>query len=84
MATEKTKMIRTQISLTKDDYETAKQIAEEQGISLAQVLRNAFRESVQTRTAAEHPMLKFAGALKGTNPNDSVEHDEIIYGKGIR
>jgi hypothetical protein len=71
-------MIRTQISLSEEEYDAAKQEAERLGISLAEL----FRRSLRTVLPADpsKPWMRYAGMVKSGDPNSSQNIDEVVYG----
>jgi hypothetical protein len=71
-------MIRTQVSLHKNEYESAKQEAAALGISLAEFIRRAVRERLPQHGDA--PWMKYAGLVESGNPRSSQSIDEIVYG----
>ena len=71
-------MIRTQISLDKKEYESAKQQAAALGISLAEFIRRAVRERLPVQ--GDGPWMKYAGFVESGNPRSSQSIDEIVYG----
>ena len=71
-------MIRTQISLDKKEYESAKRQAAALGISLAEFVRRAVRERLPVH--ADGPWMKYAGFVESGNPRSSQSIDEIVYG----
>ena len=72
-------MIRTQVSLSEEEYEAAKQEAERLGISLAELLRRSLRSVLPTDTAK--PWMRFAGMIESGDPTASQSIDEIVYGQ---
>ncbi|MBX7147988.1 ribbon-helix-helix domain-containing protein [bacterium] len=72
-------MIRTQISLSQDEYKSAKREAEKRGLSLAELLRRSLRSIIPV--SKEKPWMKYAGMVDSQNPNSSQEIDDIIYGQ---
>jgi hypothetical protein len=72
-------MIRTQISLTKAEYQTAKREAKRLGISLAELLRRSLRTVVSVDESA--PWMKYAGMVATGDPNSSQRIDEVVYGQ---
>ena len=52
-------MIRTQVSLEADEYDSVKQQARELGISIAEVIRRAVRDALPAQTGG--PWMRFAG-----------------------
>ena len=79
----KPKMKRTQISLPLDQYEAVKRMAEERGVSLSQVFRDAIRCEAQAHGAVRDPLKNIIGMVKDGDPYGSVNHDDIIYGEDI-
>ena len=72
-------MIRTQISLTKADYEAAKAEAGRQGISLAELFRRALRAALPV--AGDEPWMRFAGMIESGDAAASETVDEVVYGQ---
>jgi hypothetical protein len=79
----KPRMKRTQVSLSSDEYEMAKVMARERGVSLSQIIREAVRGKVLPEHVVKDPLRNIIGIVKDADPNASVNHDEIIYGKDI-
>ncbi len=82
----KSKMKRTQISLTPEQLQAAKQLASKRQVSLSQVFRDAL-ECVQQQAEQEQrdyfdAMWSIVGTLKNADPDASEKHDEILYGHG--
>ncbi|HZD52555.1 MAG TPA: CopG family transcriptional regulator [Woeseiaceae bacterium] len=71
-------MIRTQISLSEEEYEAAKCEAERLGISLAELLRRSLRSMLPPRN--EPPWMRYAGMIESGDPNASQRIDEVVYG----
>jgi len=71
-------MIRTQISLEKDEYDLAKKQAAALGVSVAEFIRRAVREQLPVR--GEGAWMKYAGFVETGNPRSSQTIDELIYG----
>ncbi len=72
-------MIRTQISLSKNEYKLAKQAAKESGISLAEFLRRALRQLLPLE--GDKPWMRYCGTIESGNSASSVTVDEIVYGQ---
>jgi hypothetical protein len=72
-------MIRTQISLDKEEYERAKAEAKALGISVAELVRRALRDALPPRRDA--PWMRFAGFVETGDPHSSQSIDEIVYGQ---
>jgi len=70
-------MIRTQISLDKYEYSMAKKEAKALGISVAEFVRRAVRESLPTRRPG--PWMKFAGFVETGDPRSSQSVDKVVY-----
>lgn len=71
-------MIRTQVSLTPDDYRAAKLEAQRLGISLAELLRRSLRSVLPVDESA--PWMRYAGMIESGDPHSSERIDEIVYG----
>ncbi len=71
-------MIRTQISLSEQEYEAAKREAEALGISLAELLRRSLRSMLPAD--ASKPWMRYAGMVETGDPRSSERIDEVVYG----
>ncbi|WP_454063518.1 CopG family transcriptional regulator [Candidatus Nitrospira salsa] len=71
-------MIRTQISLTKEEYQTARQEARRLGISLAELLRRSLRTMLPVD--GDKPWMRYAGLIESGDSQASQHIDEIVYG----
>lgn len=72
-------MIRTQISLSEQDYAAAKAEAERLGISLAELLRRSVRATL--KPDANPPWMRFAGMVESGDSESSQHVDDLIYGR---
>ena len=72
-------MIRTQVSLDEKEYRLAKRSAKEQGISVAEYVRRAIRQSLAGSTENERPWMRYAGMVSGDR-DSSETIDDVIYG----
>jgi hypothetical protein len=72
-------MVRTQISLSEHEYETAKREAERLGISLAELLRRSLRSILPPEN--EPAWMRYAGMIESGDPNASQRIDEVVYGQ---
>ena len=72
-------MIRTQISLSKEEYEAAKAEASRLGISLAELLRRSVRHLLPADETK--PWMRYAGMVETGEKNASQKIDEIVYGQ---
>jgi hypothetical protein len=72
-------MIRTQISLSPDEYRAAKMEAKRLGISLAELLRRSLRSVLPVDESK--PWMRFAGMIESGDPRSSQRIDEIVYGQ---
>ena len=70
-------MIRTQISLSVEDYNAAKQEAARLGISLAELFRRSLRAIIPPDDSK--PWMRYAGMVETGDPNSSRRVDEIVY-----
>lgn len=72
-------MIRTQISLSPQEYAAAKAEAERLGISLAELLRRSLRGIVPADD--EQPWMRYAGMVSSGDPAASQNIDSVVYGR---
>ena len=72
-------MIRTQISLSEQEYEAAKREAARLGISLAELLRRSLRTIVPPDS--EPPWMRYAGIVSSGDRRASESVDEVVYGR---
>ena len=72
-------MIRTQISLSEEEYEAAKSEARRLGISLAELLRRSLRTMLPTDPT--RPWMRFAGMIESGDPRSSQKIDDVVYGR---
>lgn len=71
-------MIRTQISLSAQDYEAAKREATRRGISLAELLRQALR-GVLPPLDDDQPWMRYSGMVESGDPQVSRSIDATVY-----
>jgi hypothetical protein len=72
-------MIRTQISLSQEEYDAAKREARRLGISLAELLRRSLRTLLPVDESK--PWMRYAGMVESGDPESSRSVDEVIYGQ---
>lgn len=72
-------MIRTQISLTEEEYKSAKREAQRLGISLAELLRRSLRTLIDVDKSK--PWMRYAGMVETGDPRSSQRIDDIVYGQ---
>jgi hypothetical protein len=72
-------MIRTQISLSENEYEMAKREARRLGVSLAELLRRSLRSFLPIDES--RPWMRYAGMVASGDPNASQRIDDVIYGQ---
>jgi len=72
-------MIRTQISLPKDEYAAAKREAARLGISLAELLRRSLRTVLPVNDTK--PWMRYAGMVETGDPTSSQHIDDVVYGR---
>jgi len=72
-------MIRTQISLSKVEYEAAKREAARLGISLAELLRRSLRTMIPLDESK--PWMRYAGMVESGDALSSRRVDDIVYGQ---
>jgi hypothetical protein len=71
-------MIRTQISLSEDDYRLAKREASALGISIAEFVRRAIHQMLPSKEGA--PWMRYAGFVESGDEHSSQKLDEVVYG----
>ena len=72
-------MIRTQISLSEEEYGAAKREAARLGISLAELLRRSLRSVIPVDESK--PWMRYAGMVETGDPQSSQNIDDIVYGR---
>ncbi len=72
-------MVRTQISLTEEEYAAAKREARRLGISLAELLRRSLRHVLPVDEA--RPWMRYAGMIESGDAASSLHVDELVYGR---
>ena len=72
-------MIRTQISLSDQDYDAAKREAGRLGISLAELLRRSLRTMLPADDSK--PWMRYAGMIETGDPMASQKIDDVVYGQ---
>ncbi len=71
-------MIRTQISLSEDEYRAAKAEAARLGISLAELLRRSLRSVLPVDET--RPWMRYSGMVATGDPDSSQTIDDVVYG----
>ena len=71
-------MIRTQVSLDEKEYALAKKEARLLGISVAEYVRRAIRETLPLRGGGA--WMRYAGLVESGDSRSSQSIDEIVYG----
>lgn len=74
-------MIRTQISLSKEEYILAKKVSKIQGISFAEFIRISIRQNFPIDKTK--PWMQFYGFVESGDKNSSQNIDDIVYGSKI-
>lgn len=72
-------MVRTQISLTEEEYKAAKEESERLGISLAELLRRSLRGLLPAD--GSKPWMRYAGMIETGDSSSSLSIDEVVYGQ---
>jgi hypothetical protein len=72
-------MVRTQISLSEEEYASAKREAARLGISLAELLRRSLRTVLPVNDT--QPWMRYAGMVESGDPLSSQHIDDVIYGR---
>jgi ribbon-helix-helix CopG family protein len=71
-------MIRTQVSLDKREYALAKKQAKALGISVAELVRRAVRDTLPPTGGGA--WMRYAGLVESGDSRSSQSIDEIVYG----
>jgi Ribbon-helix-helix protein, copG family len=71
-------MIRTQVSLDRHEYALAKKEARALGISVAEYVRRAIRETLPA--ASSGPWMRYAGFVQSGDRRSSQSIDDLVYG----
>lgn len=71
-------MVRTQISLSEDEYVAAKHEAARLGISLAELLRRSLRSVLPVNDG--QPWMRYTGLVVTGDSISSRTIDDVIYG----
>ena len=71
-------MIRTQISLSEEEYKAVKAEAARLGVSLAEVLRLSLRNILPADES--RPWMRYAGMVETGDQDASQKIDDIVYG----
>jgi len=72
-------MIRTQISLSEQEYLAAKREARRLGLSLAELLRRSLRTLIPADES--RPWMRHAGMVETGDPRSSGRIDDVVYGQ---
>jgi hypothetical protein len=72
-------MIRTQVSLSEEEYSAAKREAQRLGISLAELLRRSLRGLLPADESK--PWMRYAGMVESGDPHASQRIDDVVYGR---
>ncbi len=70
-------IIRTQISLSENEYHAAKREAKRLGISLAELLRRSLRSILPIDESK--PWMRYAGMVETGDSESSQRIDEVVY-----
>ena len=71
-------MVRTQISLSEEEYKAAKVEAERLGISLAELLRRSLCNVLPADESK--PWMRYSGMVESGDASSSQRIDEMVYG----
>jgi hypothetical protein len=74
-------MIRTQVSLSEEEYEAAKREAARLGVSLAELLRRSLRTLIPVDESK--PWMRYAGMVETGDPESSLHLDDVVYGRKV-
>ena len=71
-------MIRTQVSLSREEYEAAKREADRLGISLAELLRRSLRTLLPADPGKA--WMRYAGLVESGDSQSSRNIDDVVHG----
>ncbi len=76
-------MIRTRISLDPEIYRKAQDVTKRQGISFAELCRQALAQALRQyeNEKNEKPWMRFAGIIETGSSDSSQSVDEVVYGR---
>lgn len=72
-------MIRTQISLSEEEYSAAKREAKRLGLLLAELLRRSLRGVLPADESK--PWMRYAGMVESGDSRSSQRIDDVVYGQ---
>jgi len=72
-------MVRTQISLSQEEYDAAKREATRLGISLAELMRRSLRANLPVDDSK--PWMRLAGFVETGDRSSSSSVDDVVYGQ---
>jgi hypothetical protein len=72
-------MIRTQISLTEEEYRAAKREARRLSMSLAELLRRSLRTVLPVDQSK--PWMRYPGMVESGDPLSSQHIADVVYGQ---
>ena len=72
-------MIRTQIALSKDEYDAAKRESRRLGVSPAELLRRSLRRMIPVDETK--PWMRYAGMVESSDLHASQHIDDVVYGQ---
>ncbi len=74
-------MIRTQISISEEEFRLVKKVSKMQGISFAEFVRMSVRQNLPIDRTK--PWMQFYGFVESGNKNSSQNIDDIVYGSKV-
>lgn len=77
-------MKQTNISLKERQYQRVKELAEREGKSISQIIRELIEESfvLDDEERKEDPIFEVVGMGQGKGKPVAKDHDEVLYGEG--
>jgi len=75
-------MIRTQVSLDKNEYALAKKEAKALGISIAEFVRRAIRDKLPPPDQSR-PWMRYIGMVESGDSRSSQSIDDVVYGTKV-
>lgn len=83
VARKRTRMKRTQVCLTIEDYDVVRGMAERRHQSLSQVVRGAIRREAEAERFLIDPLRDLIGCAECDDPHASETIDDVVYGDDI-
>ena len=73
-------MVKAHVSFDENLYQAAREEAARQGISFAELCRQALADALEHRDE-DKPWMRFSGILEGDDPDASLTVNEVVYNR---